>query len=315
MIVCVSANPSIDKLFVVDRLTQGSIHRPVEFVQLAGGKGLNVARAAASLGADISAVALLGGFAGKWIAQALESEGIPVHVSWTGAETRSCLSVADASTADLTEFYENGHEVEAEAWERLQALVEEVSASANWFIFSGSLPRGVPADGYAGLMDAARRQGAAVALDTRDESLTRALEARPTVVKINAAEAGDVLHIPVTSVEESLIAARGLRRRSGGIAAIVTRGAEGAIADTESGCWHVYSRVRGPYPVGSGDAFLAGLITGLDRGDDWRQALALAFGAGAANAEVPGTGCLLPARAEAIAADTQIVQLAHSADE
>ena len=27
--------------------------------------------------------------------------------------------------------------------------------------------------------------------------------------------------------------------------------------------------VRGRYPVGSGDAFLAGLITALERGDDW----------------------------------------------
>jgi 1-phosphofructokinase family hexose kinase len=315
MIVCVSANPSIDKFFVVDHLALGSIHRPVEFVQLAGGKGLNVARAAASLGADVNVVAVLGGFAGQWIAHNLESEGIPAHVSWTDAETRSCLSVADESAGELTEFYENGHEIETRAWERLQTLVEELCGSAGWVIFSGSLPKGVPPHGYFELVAAARRQGVRVALDTRDESLANALAAGPNIVKVNAAEAGDVLRMRATSLKETVAVAKELRRRTDGAAAVVTRGADGAVADTEDGCWHGYSRVRGPYPVGSGDAFLAGLITGLDRGDDWRGAFALALGAGAANAEMPGTGRLLRQRAETITADTEIEELAHSADE
>jgi sugar/nucleoside kinase (ribokinase family) len=54
---------------------------------------------------------------------------------------------------------------------------------------------------------------------------------------------------------------------------------------------------RGPYPVGSGDAFLAGLVTALERGDEWDAALRLALGAAAANAELPGAGRLDPARA------------------
>ena len=40
VIVCVAANPSIDKLFEVERLVAGEIHRPLGFVQTAGGKGL-----------------------------------------------------------------------------------------------------------------------------------------------------------------------------------------------------------------------------------------------------------------------------------
>ena len=48
MIVAVSANPSVDKLFEIERLVPGAIHRPTGFVQVPGGKGLNVARAAPS---------------------------------------------------------------------------------------------------------------------------------------------------------------------------------------------------------------------------------------------------------------------------
>jgi len=51
VIVCLVANPSIDKLFEVERLVRGDIHRPLGFEQTAGGKGLNVARAVSVLGA------------------------------------------------------------------------------------------------------------------------------------------------------------------------------------------------------------------------------------------------------------------------
>lgn len=88
MIVCVAPNPSVDKLFQVERLRPGAIHRPLGFVQVPGGKGLNVARAAAALGAEVQAVALLSGHAGKWIEEALAAEGVPCRgrvVRWRDA--------------------------------------------------------------------------------------------------------------------------------------------------------------------------------------------------------------------------------------
>jgi fructose-1-phosphate kinase PfkB-like protein len=58
---------------------------------------------------------------------------------------------------------------------------------------------------------------------------------------------------------------------------------------------------EGRYPVGSGDAFLAGLVVALDGGAGWGDALRAAIGAGAANAEQPGAGRLDPERARVIA--------------
>jgi fructose-1-phosphate kinase PfkB-like protein len=37
VIVCLAANPSIDKLFEIERLVKGDIHRPLALVQTAGG--------------------------------------------------------------------------------------------------------------------------------------------------------------------------------------------------------------------------------------------------------------------------------------
>jgi fructose-1-phosphate kinase PfkB-like protein len=64
--------------------------------------------------------------------------------------------------------------------------------------------------------------------------------------------------------------------------------------------------VRGRYPVGSGDAFLAGLVTALDDGASWEDALRLALGAGAANAEMPGAARLDPARARTLACEADV---------
>ena len=108
MIVCLAANPSIDKLFEIERLVKGDIHRPASFLQVAGGKGLNVARAAVALGAEVTAVPLLRGHAGTWLQEQLQAEGVAATPVWVHGENRSSLSVADRETGGLTEFYEHG---------------------------------------------------------------------------------------------------------------------------------------------------------------------------------------------------------------
>jgi 1-phosphofructokinase family hexose kinase len=291
VILCVAANPSIDRLFTVERLVLGDIHRPAEFVQVAGGKGLNVARAATALGGDAESVALLGGHAGRWIAQELEAEGIRLHVSPAAAETRSSLSVAGA-VEGLTEFYEHGFPVDPGEWTAFVRLVTQLAPRATLMTLSGSLPSGAPDDGYLGLVKLTR-----VAWDTR----AAGIDAGPAIVKLNEHEAELATGIGTADATGAEAAARALHERSGG-ATVVTRGRAGAIMVTETGqTLEGRLDVRGEYPVGSGDAFLGGLVVALDRGASWPEALRAGLGAGAANAEVPGAGRLDRQRAERLA--------------
>jgi len=175
MIVCLSPNPSIDKLFEIERLVKGDIHRPLGFVQAAGGKGLNVARAAHALGADVTAVALLRGHAGKWLEDQLAAEGVRGAYVWAHGENRSSLSVADRETGSLTEFYEHGSVVPAAAWTELMQTASEAWRPGGWLTISGSLPRGAPDDGYRDLVMEARTAGVHVAVDAEGERLRLAL--------------------------------------------------------------------------------------------------------------------------------------------
>jgi 1-phosphofructokinase family hexose kinase len=309
MIVCLSANPSIDKLFEIERLVKGDIHRPSGFVQVAGGKGLNVARAATSLGAAVTSVAILRGHTGKWLEEQLHAEGVPGRHVWTHGENRSSLSVADRETGGLTEFYEHGAVIPSSAWIELQHAVASLFDQARWLTISGSLPRGAPDDGYRALVLEARAAGVKVAVDAEGDRLRLALEAQPDIVKVNQAEARELLEVPTARREEALTAARKLRDLAGGDghAGLVTRGAEGVVLAAPDGTlYEGVLYVRGRYPVGSGDAFLAGLVTGLDRGKDWGDALCLALGAATANAEIPGAGRLEPARAEDLATQAEV---------
>ncbi|MFN8224655.1 MAG: PfkB family carbohydrate kinase [Gaiellales bacterium] len=301
MILCVAPNPSIDKLFAVDRLVPGAIHRPKSIVQVAGGKGLNVARAAAALGADVHAVAVLGGYAGRWLAAELGREGISLTAVWTSHESRSCLSVADTETSSLTEFYERGLPIEDTEWAELVDVVRELGATASWTTVSGSTPPGA-----GGAFELATM--GTVALDTNELG-----DARPALLKVNAMEAAALTGLVVTTLSAAAEAATALRARIGGAGhgAVVTLGREGAVAVTPAGAvLRASLDVTGDYPVGSGDAFLAGLVVSLERDPDWGAALATAIGAGAANAEIPGAGRLDGARARELARRASIAPLA-----
>jgi 1-phosphofructokinase family hexose kinase len=281
VIAFVAASPSIDRTHVVDALTPGEIHRPQHVVAVAGGKALNAARAAHALGADVHAVALLGGHAGRWVAAALEGEGVTCDAVPGPGETRICLSVSDGEA--LTEFYEPGPELTAEHWAALEAATARIAAGARWVGVAGSLPPGAPADAAARLLRVAREAGARVALDVSGEALRLGLEAGPDFVKVNAGEAAEL----------GISDPAALQRMTRAGAAAITHGADGMELATPDGSVHRAAPPRiGAYPVGSGDAALGGFLAALDAGAGWEDALARAAGAAAANAQVPGAGRL-----------------------
>ena len=309
MIVCVAANPSIDKLFEVGRLVLGDIHRPTGFVQTAGGKGFNVARAAHSLGADVRVAAILRGHAGRWLEETLQAEGIGGAFVWTHGENRSSLSVADRDSGTLTEFYEHGPDTPVAVWPEFVDAASRLFRPGSWLTISGSMPRGLPEGGYRDLVAEARAAGMRVAFDAEGEALRLALETGPEIVKVNVAEALGLLGVPVGGRDDVSAACTKLRELAGGAghAGIVTRGADGVTVAAPDGAG--YEGVlfeRGRYPVGSGDAFLAGLVVALERDEPWPTAVRLALGAAAANASVPGAGTLDASRVGDLAARADV---------
>lgn len=298
-LVCVSVNAAIDKTAAVPRLVPGEIHRPDLLSVLPGGKALNVARAARTLGMPVSVIAVLGGHAGAWVEDALAARAIRTRAVRVPGETRTCLSVLDREAGGLTELYEAGLTLDASGWDAVEAaLSTELAddAAGALVVVAGSLPPGAPRDGYARLTGVAAAAGARAAVDVGGAALAAALEARPWLVKVNAHEAAGATGIPADDEAGCLLAAGALRSGGAG-AVVVTRGTAGAILVDDAGeAWRIGPPPEaGPYAVGSGDAFLAGLAVALGAGRDLPAAARDGAAAACANALRPGQGELDPA--------------------
>ena len=213
-----------------------------------------------------------------------------MHPIWAEEESRSSLSVADRATRRLTEFYENGRSIDEALWAEFVRAAGERSSAAAWVTVSGSVPAGTPAAAYREL-----DVSGPLALDT-----VAPAPAAFDLVKVNAAEAADLTGIDTSGIDgavaESARSAPAAPRRP-------SRWAPAAR------CWRRPMGTccggtldePGPYPVGSGDSFLAGLVVARAGGAGWDDALALALGAATANAAVPGAACFDRADAERLA--------------
>jgi len=300
-ILFVAANPSIDRLYEVDRLTPGAIHRPRAVVAVPGGKGLNAARAAAALGGRVTAIGILAGRSGDWIEAALDVRAVAGRWVRSSGETRTCVSILDRSSGATTEVYERGEPLDPDTWTAFERVVagELEQGDVAALALSGSLPPGAPSDGFGRLAALARTAArasrpVAVLADTYGPALAAVLVERPAVVKINAEEAGEATGIAVRDAPSAEAAAAILIER-GARAVVITLGPDGAVVVTPTGSNLLQAAgIRGSYPVGSGDAFLGGLAVGIGRGDDIVEAARLGLAAGAANALIPGAGELDP---------------------
>lgn len=292
MILAVTPNPSIDRALVIPEFSLGQIHRPQQVLPLAGGKGLNVARAIHRLGGQVKACVLLAGHNGRWIAEQLEGEGIDYLAAWSDGETRLSTSIIDPTRPGLTEIYERGEPINQESWMAFEHVFCEALPTADWATFSGSLPPGAPLDALARMLAFSAKADVHCAVDARGEYLFAALAARPDIVKVNASEAAEFTGSLPATLDEALNAALMLQR-AGAVAAIVTLGSLGAAAAGQGGCWVAHApQVETIAPVGSGDSFLGGLVLAISRNTPMPQAIKLAIAAGAANAQTIGVAMI-----------------------
>lgn len=170
-------------------------------------------------------------------------------------------------------------------------------------MLSGSLPPGVPVDGYARLVRAAREQDRSTVLDADGPALAEALAAGPTVVKPNAAELAAAAPTPATAPDPAGFdptgfdpaygAARLVERGAGAV--VASLGPRGLYAHTPHGIWR--AAPPGPVagnPTGAGDACVAAIAAGLTAGADWPEILREAVALSAATVLSPVAGSFDP---------------------
>src|SRR5262249_51167460 len=135
----------------VPGLEPGDVRRAASVRVVAGGKGINVARALSALGVEPRCMGPLGGASGRLLADLAAAEGLGAAWTWADVETRSCLILVDTQAGRATVVNEPGPRLSVDDWRRVRADVLEQAAAVRTVCLSGSLPPGVPPEELAGL--------------------------------------------------------------------------------------------------------------------------------------------------------------------
>jgi len=290
VILTVTLNPAIDKVYEVESFAIGDVFRPRGMWATAGGKGLNVSRVASILEAKVMATGFLGGGNGQFIRTRLKELGIIDAFTEIAGDTRICIAINDPVFDTSTEVLEPGPEISPEEQEKFLINFRNIVKEADIVTISGSLPRGVPIDFYGELIEISREYGKMLLLDTSGQALVKSLEYRPFMIKPNTTELEAVAGRKMDLEEEILEAAR--RIQQNGVQLVcVTLGAQGCIAVTGEGAF----RLKAPpietiSTVGSGDSFIAGCAVSLAQGKPTEDVLKTGMACGMANTQFARTG-------------------------
>jgi len=295
MILTLTANPSFDRTVnLSDPLQRGAVLRAESVIEQAGGKGINISRAAVFAGLD--SVAVFPARPDDPFVAEVHAAGIDCRPVPHGGSPRVNLTITEPD-GTTTKLNSPGTPVTAAELAALEQALVSYAGSADWVVLAGSLPPGAPTGWYSSLVAALVGAGAQVAVDTSDEPL-RALVAglavaAPQLMKPNGHElasfAGGDPHDLEATPEKAAAAALGLIE-AGVESVLATLGGHGAVLVTRDGAWHAT-----PPPtvvvstVGAGDSSLFGYLLGDVRELDPASRLALAVAYGSAAAGLPGT--------------------------
>jgi 1-phosphofructokinase/tagatose 6-phosphate kinase len=312
VIVTVTLNAALDRTLTVPNFQRGQRHRASSGLTLAGGKGINIARALKQLDVPVVATGLAGGLTGTRIVEQLTAEAVLNDFVRIADESRTSTAVVDPTATSYTEINEWGPHVEPEELEMLREKLHYLSDGAETVVFAGSLPRGVEDDFYAEVVRDLNRRGVQTALDSEGEPLRLGTGAEPFLVSPNQREAESLVGQEFHEDQDFVVA----------LDSIAELGARNVFITQESGAWALVredrevKRLRAVAPeidpvssVGSGDVFLAGFLAARHAGKPLDEALRAGVGAGAAATLEVGAGRFDPREATRLASGVEVIEL------
>jgi 1-phosphofructokinase/tagatose 6-phosphate kinase len=316
MIVTVTLNAAIDRTLSVPNFQRGQRHRASAGVTLAGGKGINVARALKLLGVPVVATGLVGGTTGSRIVEELTAEAILNDFVHIEGESRTSTAVVDPTGGTYTEINEWGPSVRAEELEMLREKLRYLTQDAEFVVFAGSLPRDVETDFYAEVIRELAKRHVPTVLDTEGEPLRLGVEAEPFLVSPNQAEAEGLVGQEFHDEEDFLLALDTIAERGARNVLITTE--HGALARLREDREAHHLRALAPKidpvsTVGSGDVLIAAFLAARHSGRSNVEALRAAVAAGVASTLEIGAGRFDPRQAGRLQAGVELSELQPAA--
>ena len=289
MIYTLTLNPALDRELTVPQIEFDTVLRATALRIDCGGKGFNVSRALQKLGASTHALGFLGGGTGTKISAGLAELGINRSFIAIKGETRTNISIVSESETHHIKVNESGPHITQAEQLALLAQVKSLAQEGDWWVLSGSLPRGVPENFYAQIIKLVQQVDGRAVLDTSGVPLRAACQAAPYLIKPNAFEAEELTGVSLTAPEdaEETIAAI---HKLGVANVLISFGKMGALISDGLETWFGPApSIKERNPSGAGDSTVAGLIWGLNQELSLAESLRWAVACGTTAATLPGT--------------------------
>jgi 1-phosphofructokinase/tagatose 6-phosphate kinase len=312
VIVTVTLNAAIDRTLTVPNFQLGHRHRASQGLTLAGGKGINVARALKRLDVPVVATGLAGGRTGTRIVEELTSEAILNDFVRIADESRTSSAVVDPTAGTYTEINEWGPHVEPEELVMLLEKISYLARGADMVVFAGTLPRGVEDSFYAEAIRDLNRRNVPAVLDSEGPPLRLGVEAEAFLVTPNQREAEGLVGQEFGDDEDYTMA----------LDRIADMGARNVLITSDTRSFGLFradrkrTSFRAEAPnvepvsaVGSGDVLLAAFLAARLAEKPLEEALRAAVAAGAASTLEVGAGRFEPREASKLQSSVDVREL------
>ena len=257
MIYTVTLNPAIDYVIRVPEFQENQLNVATEEYKFPGGKGINVARILKKLDVPAMNLGFVGGFTGEFIEKELQKEGLQTNFTTVPGDTR--INIKLKSQVE-TEINGQGPLIDEN---NLAAFIQKLKelTPEDVVIFSGSLPKGVPADLYLQLVKEMNQLQVPFVVDISSKQLLEILSYQPVLIKPNHHELAAIFETTFNSFEEMIPYGEKLRAM-GAQNVLLSMGKEGAALFTEQGIYRGFG-LKGELKnsVGAGDSMVAGFMS------------------------------------------------------
>ena len=287
LILTLTLNPAIDRNVQADRLVFEDRAYILSTNETAGGRGINASMVIHTFNSPTRAIACSGGKAGKRFEELLADSGFPTNFVRIRHSIRTNLTIVDKQGLAV-KLNERGPHIQATELARVEKTVAENLEGASWLMICGSLPPGVPADFYARLIKVAQKANVKTLLDTDGDALLHGLEAGPTAVAPNQAEAERLLNRALITQAHFREAAHRIVQM-GAESVVMSLGSRGAVGATGTRVVEaVPPMIDAICAIGAGDALAAAVVWAQSDQQSFDDAVRWGVACGTASAALPG---------------------------
>lgn len=290
-ILTITLNPAVDKSSSVQSIIPERKLRCTSPKYEPGGGGINVSRALKRLGIASDIFFISGGKTGVLLEALLKTEQLNIFPFHAISETRENFIVLDISSSKQYRFGFPGEELTQEEEKDILSSLPMVNRLPDFVVISGSLPIETNPDFIRKLIYMYKSKGSKVIIDTSGEALKTAVEEGVFLLKPNVGELAFLVgkeKLEETDVDQAaqLIISQGKAE-----VVVVSLGSQGAVLFSAS------EKIRIEAPpvdvkstVGAGDSMVAGMISVLVKGGDYKKVLSMGIACGSATTMTEGTG-------------------------